>query len=50
MGWEVFGIFPGLVSWKLRGFFEGLGPKSAIWSSLSSPYQPFAIPRGNYKL
>jgi hypothetical protein len=38
MGWEVFGIFPGLVSWKLRGFVKGLGPTSGIWYYLSSPY------------
>jgi hypothetical protein len=49
MCWYVFGIYPGLVSWKLRVFFEGLGPTSGIWSYLSSPYQPFGIPHGNYK-
>jgi hypothetical protein len=48
MGWEVFRIFPGLVSWKLRGFVEGLVPTSEIWSYLSS-YQPFAVPHSNYK-
>jgi hypothetical protein len=40
MGQEVFGIFPGLVSWKLRGFVKGLGPTSGIWSYLSSPVSP----------
>jgi hypothetical protein len=49
MGWEVFVIFPGLVSWKLKGFVEGLGPTSGIWSYLSSPYQPITVPHGNYK-
>jgi hypothetical protein len=46
----VFGIFPGLVSWKLRGFVKRLGSMSGIWFYLSSPYQPFAIPHSNYKL
>jgi hypothetical protein len=49
MGREVFGVFPGLMSWKLRGFVEGLEPTSGIWSYLSSPYLPFAVPHGNYK-
>jgi hypothetical protein len=47
MGQEVFRIFPGLVSWKLRSFVKGLGPTSGIQSYLSSPYQPFAVPYGN---
>jgi hypothetical protein len=49
MGQEVFGIFPGLVSWKLRGFVEGFRSTSGIWFYLSSAYQPFAAPHGNYK-
>jgi hypothetical protein len=49
MGQEVFGIFPGLVSWEQWGFARGLGPTSGIWSYLSSLYQPIAIPHGNYK-
>jgi hypothetical protein len=34
MGREVFRIFPGLVSWKLRSFVKGLGPTSGFISPL----------------